>query len=390
MDIFKKLSKQKKFILNILNNFKLHLRCNCFVYNKLKFCLFLVIFLVWCPGAHAGFGISPPYFENNQLVPGSHYEQDITLLRSSADEDMQAEIKINAPKIEKWLKVAQGNTFIIKKGLLQVPIKIIADVPKDAEIGNYKGYINIRVSPIDAVQKAGVSIALGARVEIDLTLTNVVFSNFIVHLVSVPDFELLGPPWNWPFISKLFNYLFYRVRIAMDIENTGNTKTAPTRVHVDVYDLTETKLLESSDDKSIDKIDSFKTKTVMADFPTKLPVGQYWGNIKIYKDSDIVNTYKIGFSVSPAGSLGNRAPDLGRWPWVILAGIGLALLGILALLIKIKIWKYIFRLIKLIIILIALPLRPLYKLLKKQMNKIKAYFWKWIRNKAKEYDDNDK
>jgi len=361
------------------------------VQNKLKLIFVLVVlFIAWCPGTHAGFGISPPYFENSQLVPGSHYEQVITLLRSSAEEDLQAEVQIKAPKIEKWLKVEQGNSFIIKKGLLQVPIKIIADVPKDAEIGEYKGYINIRVSPIDTVQKAGVSIALGARIEIKLTLTNVVFSNFIVHLVSVPDFELLGRPWNWPFISKLFNYLFYRIRIAMDIENTGNTKTAPTKVHIDVYDLTETKLLQSSDDKSIEKIDSFTTRTVMADFPAKLGVGQYWSNIKIYKDNDIINTYKIAFSVSPAGTLGNRAPDLGRWPWIILSSIGAILLAILILLIKIKIWKHAFRLGRLLYKILIIPFRPVLRLVIRQTNRLKVSFWKWIRSKAKEYDDDDK
>jgi hypothetical protein len=361
------------------------------VQNKLKLILVLfVLFLAWCPGAHAGFGISPPYFENNQLVPGSHYEQDITLLRSSAEEDLQAEVQIKAPKIEKWLKIEQGNTFIIKKGLLQVPIKIIADVPKDAEIGNYKGYINIRVSPIDAVQKAGVSIALGARIEINLTLTNVVFSNFIVHLVSVPDFELLGRPWNWPIISKLFNYLFYRIRIAMDIENTGNTKTAPTKVLIDVYDLTETKLLQTSEDKSLEKIDSFTTKTITADFPAQLEVGQYWSNIKIYKDNDIINTYKIAFSVSPAGTLGNRAPDLGRWPWIILGTIFAIILAIIILLIYLKIWKYFYRLGRMLFKILIIPIRPFIKLSIRQTNRLKVRFWKWIRHKAKEYEDIDK
>ena len=67
------------------------------------------MFLV-CPKlVYAGFGISPPYVKNNQLFPGSSYTQEIILLRSDAEEDLQADISVNAPEIKDWITIDKGN-----------------------------------------------------------------------------------------------------------------------------------------------------------------------------------------------------------------------------------------------------------------------------------------
>jgi hypothetical protein len=68
--------------------------------------------------AHAGFGISPPYVKTDKpIFPGSQFEQKITLLRSSADDEMQAEITINAPEIESWINIRQGEVFDLPKDI---------------------------------------------------------------------------------------------------------------------------------------------------------------------------------------------------------------------------------------------------------------------------------
>src|SRR3989339_452196 len=185
--------------------------------------------LTWSSGAQAGFGISPPYLKTDKpIFPGANYEQTITLL------------------------------------------------PDSAEIGDYKGYINVKIVPKVQSGGSGVSIALGARIDIDLRITDKAFLDFNVRRVSIPDFEQLGTPWKWP----IFSWFFYRTKVEMKIENTGNIKVAPSKVHIDVYDLTEKELLESYDDNSIEKVEPFKTETVVASFPTKLKPGQYWGKIK--------------------------------------------------------------------------------------------------------------
>lgn len=348
--------------------------------------LLIFTFLIWANAVQAGFGISPPYVKSNQLVPGSHYEQKITLLRSSADDELEAEITINAPKVKEWITIDKGERFTLAKGELQVPIIVNVDVPKGAEIGNYRGDISIRVAPKESNVKSGVAIALGARIDIDLTLTNVVFSDFIVRLVSVPDFEELGAPWNFPVISKIFNYLFYKVRVVMNIENIGNTDTAPSRVHIDVYDITEKNLLQSSDDRSIQKIAPFSTSAVEASFPSKLKAGQYWSDIKVYKDNEITNTYKIAFSIMKPGTMGAKAPSLGIWPWIVLGVMILIVLLVIFILIKIKIWVYAGKLLALIFVL---PTRPVGKLFGKFIHNINLWFWRWIRAKAKKYEEKD-
>ena len=88
--------------------------------------------------ANAGFGISPPYVKSDRLIPGSYYEQKITLLRSAADENLQAVISIEAPEIASWISIDKGEQFDLPAGKLQVPMIVRVDVPDNAEIDNYK------------------------------------------------------------------------------------------------------------------------------------------------------------------------------------------------------------------------------------------------------------
>jgi len=336
----------------------------------------ITIFLAGAEYALAGFGISPPYVKSNQLVPGSHFEQQIMLLRSSAEEDLKAEITVNAPEIKDWISIDKGNSFVMPKGQLQVPMIVNVDAPKDAELGSYKGYINIRIVPANP-EKGGVAIALGARVDVDLALTNVTFADFAVRIVSIPDFEKLGKPWNWKYWEPIFNHLFYKVRVSMNIENKGNIETAPTKVHLDVYDIGEKQLLESGDDRKVEKIKAFSVQEVQASFPTKLPVGQYWGKVKIYKDNEIVNTYKLAFTIAEPGGLGGKAISLGVWPWIVMVGIILFGLIILGVLIRIKIWRYFFA-------LLGLVFRPVWRKIKEFGGNMNTKFWKWIHEKSSE------
>jgi len=350
--------------------------------------IFFVLTCLFMVGTHkvrAGFGISPPYVKNNAIVPGSHYEQRIVLLRSSAEDDLLAEIKVNAPEVEKWITIDKGLRFPLPKGELQVPMVVNVDVPKDAELGNYKGYINIRIAPKDENQKGGVAIALGARVDIDLTLTNVTFANFIVRLASIPDVEMLGRPWNWKYIHPLYKRLFYRVKAVLNIENTGNVEVAPSKITLDIFDILEKNKLESLEDDDIKKVKAYSTELVSAEFPTKLDAGQYWGKVRVYKDNEtIVNSYKIAFTITPPGGSGNP-PELGVWPWLVLAGLIIAALAVIAVLVRIRAWKYGLALFN--VLLVRPLLWPLWRKLASAAQGLKLRFWKWIRNKAEKYEE---
>lgn len=332
--------------------------------------------------ASAGFGISPPYIKNTQLTPGSKYEQTIVLLRSSSDDDLRATVKINASEIASWITIDKGTEFILPKGEVQVPMKVMINVPESAEIGSYKGNLNIKIAAANPAQKSGVAIALGARLDIDLALTNVANSDFIVRVASIPDFELLKWPWNY----KIFSIFLHRVRVVLNIENIGNVPTAPSKVSLELFDITKAKQLESSVDKSLEEVEAFSTKEIAAFFPTKLGAGQYWGRVKIYKDSNIVNSYEIAFTIAKPGELGGRNPSLGLYPWLLLAAYALAALLVLVILVKVKIWRLAAQLLLLVLGLLAHPLR----LLGSAFNLFKMGFWRWLARAASKYNDDDR
>jgi hypothetical protein len=341
--------------------------------------LVLALFLSWTTSVRAGFGVSPPLIQNHQLTPGSTYTQEIMLLRSSADDELKAEININAPEISSWISIDQGNTFILPKGQLQIPMKVEFKIPKGAELGNYTGSIDIKVVPVSENSSSGVSIALGARIDIDLALTNVSQSNFLVRLVSLPDFERLGSPWNWKVWSPIFEHLFYKIKVVMNIENKGNVKIAPSKVLIEVWDLNKQHILQSSVDHSIKKINPFSTSAVTAEFPTKLPVGQYWAKIKIYKEQEIVNYYEIAFSITEPGVLGGN--NLGVWPWLTALILVLLAIGVIFALIKIRFWRF-------FIWIIILPTKPVLRTTVNFFQKLNKNFWRWIVRQAEKHRDD--
>ncbi|MDD4902019.1 MAG: hypothetical protein PHE24_02680 [Patescibacteria group bacterium] len=339
--------------------------------------LVLVLLFSWANGVRAGFGVSPPLIQNHQLTPGSTYKQEIMLLRSDAADDLKAEVKVNAPEIASWITLDQGGSFVLPKGKLQVPMVITFKIPKGAELGNYTGAIDVKVAPASE-NGAGVSIALGARIDIDLALTNVSQADFLVRLVSIPDFERLGKPWDWKIWAPIFNRLFYKIRVVMNIENKGNVKTAPSQVTIEVWDLSKKKMLQSSVDRSIKKIDPFSTAAVTAEFTTHLPAGQYWVKVRIYKEQEIVNYYEIAFTIANPGILGGN--NLGVWPWLVAAGIVLIVLAIIALLVKIRFWRF-------FIWLVLLPSRPILRTIINFFKALNKKFWQWLVRQAEKHKE---
>ena len=329
----------------------------------------------------AGFGISPPFVRTKQpIFPGSHFEQKITLLRSDAEDELMARISVEAPDIAEWITVKQGLEFDLPTGKLQVPMIVEVDVPDSAATGNYQGHLNIQIVPKNRNTGGGVAIALGARVDIDLEVTDTAFVDFVIKKITIPEFERLKKPWNW----KIFSYFFKRLEAIIKIENVGNVAVAPTKVHIDVYDLTEKKLLESYDDKSIAKTEPFSTKSVRASFPTKLGVGEYWAKIRVYKENKIIHNDKIIFAVKPAGSINNGRPP-GAWPWILMGAYIVSIFLILATLAWLRSWRYVFKLL----FIIFWPLRILFSMLKRLSDSIKVKFWKWMHRKSAEHQEDN-
>lgn len=248
----------------------------------------LVLIGMFC-GAYfveAGFGVTPPYIKNDRLIPGAHIEETIYLVRGTPDQDQGLEItSIDAPGFEGWITIEKGMKFILPKGVQQCPMKVMIDVPQDAPFGAYEGFINLRTVPAGG-EEGQVATLLGGRIDISLIVSENGVTDFKIKGVSIPDFEKGDP-----------------LAFFIMLENTGNTRVKPSKVHVEVYNLDHKKVLTSGDVFEMNDVASFETRQVEGKIAVDLEVGEYWVDITPYKGEEALDTYKIHFFVLPEGAL---------------------------------------------------------------------------------------
>ena len=257
--------------------------------------LVAIFFLQQAPLVEAGFGITPPYVQNSRLTRGTVYEQKITLVRSDPNTDLKTEITMNIPGIESWFSIDRGNEFILPAGTTQMPIIVTVRVPDDAEYKKYKGAIRIRTSAAGIPEGGGVSIALGAQVDVDIEVVDKIL-DFDVRRIKIADMEEGRRKWGLFFPAK--------IKFFMTIENTGNEQWGPTKVVFDIYDSEMETLLESTKNTNkIEKIDPFAIKEVLAELPTRLPAGRYTAKYTIYKNDEVAQQSQVNLSVSTLGSV---------------------------------------------------------------------------------------
>lgn len=282
----------------------------------LLLCVFFLLFLSLglTNTALAGFGISPPYVINENLTPGSHYEAKIVLVRGDPEEDWQTNISFNIPKAEGWISIDKGNQFILPKGEQQVPIFIKVDVPRNAKYGKYKGVLRIETIPVKTASPGLVSIALGGQISVNLDVVKNKIFDFKVRNVKV--FDLEEGYRNW------LGYHPGQINFAMQIENLGNIKAAPTKVIFNIYDENEKNLLETVETSKIPKIEPFATEWTVAKLPTKLIPGSYWAKYQIFKNDEVANDGKVHLSILPSGTLPHKNNLKFIW-------IGLAILAVI-------------------------------------------------------------
>ena len=245
----------------------------------------------------AGFGITPPYVKNTSLTRNSIYEQEILLVRGDTNVAQKAEIVIDAPEIQDWITIEQGNEILMPVGVQKVPMTVKVQVPEDAEFKEYNGKIRIRTLPADDKVKSGaVSISLGALVDIQLSVIDKVIEDFRVRKISVGDLNE-GRKIAWLFFPG-------KIRFQMMIENTGNVDIAPSKVEIRIYDRTGKTFLEETENiGKIDKVVPYDTDTVTAELPTRLPAGSYLARYKIYNGDEIKQEGDVTLNILPAGTL---------------------------------------------------------------------------------------
>jgi hypothetical protein len=259
--------------------------------------LIAILFTTFTPIVEAGFGITPPYVRNSSLTRNSTYEQSIMLVRGDTSVAQRAEITIDAPEIEEWIEIVEGQNISLPQGEQKVPMTVRVRVPDDAEFRDYGGRIRIRTLPDDGVVTSGaVSISLGAIVDINLTIIDREIFDFRVRQISIPDLNE-GSKVGW---------LFFPGKIAFNmlIENTGNIDVTPTDVKLRIFDRTGRVMLEeTSMIGRPDEVPPYGTETVTAEIPTRLPVGTYIARYQVFNQDEIEQEGELTLNIRPAGTV---------------------------------------------------------------------------------------
>ncbi len=255
--------------------------------------LFVVAF-VGAECAYAGFGITPPYVRNDRLTQGSQYTQEIIIVRGDPVDDLKAEIAVNVPGIEGWISIDRGNEFLLPAGVKQIPIQVTIRVPQSAAYERHQGNIRIRTTSPDPA--SGVSIALGAQIDVDIRVVDEI-RDFEVKRVQISETEEPRRFWWLEYPGK--------ITFTMGIENTGNAPTAPARVQFDIYDKRGNVVLESTQNtNSIESVLPFETRDVVAYLPTRLPPGAYLVKYSVFRfEDEVKRSGELTLSVLPQGTL---------------------------------------------------------------------------------------
>lgn len=244
--------------------------------------------------AYAGFGITPPYVRSDKLTQGSEYTQEIIIVRGDPVEDLKAELTINVPGIEDWISIDRGNEFLLPAGVKQVPIQVTIRVPQTAPYERYQG--NIRIRTLSPDPASGVSIALGAQIDVDVRVVD-----------EIRDFEVKRVQLSEAEEPRRVLWLEYpgRMTFTMGIENTGNAPTAPGRVQFDIYDKRGNVVLESTQNTNdLDEVLPFETRDVVAYLPTRLPPGAYLVKYSVFRfEDEVKRSGELTLSVLPQGTL---------------------------------------------------------------------------------------
>ncbi len=275
---------------------------------RMKAGLILIISLLILFSANsvfAGFGVSPPKILNYHLLPGSHFEQTIYLVQSKPEKDLLAKIEIDAPEIKDWISIEGGLEFTIPAGVQMFPLKVSVDVPSKAAFKSYSGKIWIKTAS-KAEEGGTVSVALGALISIDLAVSAEEVYGFIFRGLEILKAEEGRP-----------------IKVKISLQNTGNTRDRPTKIHLDVYDRYHDKVLYSGDAADLNYIKPFTQGEVVGKFRAKLGIETYWAEVKVYKEDNILIEDKRVFQVVKRTGLLHKI--FSKWySWMILVIIILA------------------------------------------------------------------
>ena len=268
--------------------------------------------------AQAAFGISPPFMNPTNLLPGSSYTQTIYLVQDQPDQDLRIVTKLDIPaNIRPWITMNPGLQFTIPQGVRQFPVEIAVQVPKDTPLGVYSGNILFIAAPTGEGQ---VAIALGAEVAINLTV-----GNDIVRKLTIPIIRPLDIEEGWD------------PRAYVKVVNEGNVAerfSGATFELMDQFGASRLAYIQKQD--GFPEIPAFSTQEFTLEFPTNfyLGIGQYWASITLFREDRVEASNRTVFNALKRGSLSTLTEQIlrhlkGQWPYYAGGAVVLGIAGAL-------------------------------------------------------------
>lgn len=270
----------------------------------------LLLVLAFGQSVHAGFGVSPAKVLERNLIRGSVVERVIYIVQGTPEKDLHVTATIAEGEVKDWIKISPGADFVIPKGTQQFPLTIQVTVPKDASLGVYKG--SIRVGTVPEKPKveeggSGVSISVGARIDVDLTVGEGVHYEFAIRNIDIKNISEVEFP-----------------RAEIRIENLGNVPAGPEEAAFELYNKFGDIRLAYVQGIKLNKVEPFTTMSLDPEFPlpVRLLPGEYWGTVRIYdSETKLIREFKKPFNV-------DKATFFQKYRNTILAGVGVILFGL--------------------------------------------------------------
>ncbi|MDP3882567.1 MAG: hypothetical protein Q8Q48_00740 [Candidatus Staskawiczbacteria bacterium] len=294
-------------------------------YSYSLFLLFSIILLCFASPAFAGLGISPSdWVEKNGLL-GQQIEKTFTISRSDDEEDLYFTSEITG-ELTDWIRIENGNSFVMPKGQQQLPVNIILNIPETAEKKEYKGEIRLKSSS-KAAQSGQVGVLLSALIRIDLTVSDKPFLSYDVLQIEIPTQETGNA-----------------VNVILKIWNKGNVLAKPTKLTADIFDKFNTTKIDSftlTDFSAVTGVIPFSEGEIKLQIPIQLKPEQYWANISVYQDEKVLKSDDVTFDIVEAGMLKKESPASKIFNNnYLLIGIGILLAVVIIVGVVIGIWLF--------------------------------------------------
>ena len=294
---------------------------------ELKIILTVLLFFLSSVVVNAGFGVSPAEISNQYLKPGLSFTREFTISRSGSLEEMDIYIEPDLGDIDSWFSYQPGQKFKFSQGVSTMTFKMLVNVPQGADFKDYNGVVRVRAVPSNQDIK-GVSITQGIRLEAGLIVTEQDVKKLNIQSIKVPNI-----------------YKGQEVGIDITGENQGNVEVSP-KIKASVMSL-QMEVLEEHEVEKFGTIYPNETSKLTAKFKTDLPPGEYFVEVEVLLDEEVLRKEKLVFRISEKteeeeeetkASLISRIGDFLRRNRKYIMYISLAIL--LAIILEILTYRY--------------------------------------------------